>query len=76
MKFTKPEQTLLNRVMRELGRRGGKASANSLTPEQRRARATKAAHAAAKSLTPAGRSAKAAKAGRARQAKRKEALRA
>lgn len=68
MKFTKQEQTLLHRVMRELGRRGGKASANSLTPEQRRARATKAAHAAAKSLTSAERSAKAAKAGRARQA--------
>lgn len=69
MRFTKQEQTLLRRVMRELGRRGGKASANSLTPEQRRARATKAAHAAAKSLTPAERSAKATKAGRARQAK-------
>jgi len=68
VKFTKQEQTLLHRVMRELGRRGGKASANSLTPQQRRARATKAAHAAAKSLTSAERSAKAAKAGRARQA--------
>ncbi len=55
--------------MRELGRLGGKASANSLTPAERSARATKAAHAAAKSLTPAERSAKAAKAGRARQAK-------
>jgi hypothetical protein len=71
--FTKQEKSLLRRVMRELGRRGGKASANSLTPEQRRARATKAAHAAAKSLTPTERSSKAAKAGRARQAKRKEA---
>jgi hypothetical protein len=76
MKFTKQEQTLLHRVMREFGRRGGKASAQSLSPEQRSERATKAARAAAKSLSPAERRAKAAKAGRARQAKRKAAMHA
>lgn len=71
MNFTKQERTLLRRVMRELGRRGEKASAARMTPEQRQQRATKAARAAANSLSPAERRAKAVKAGRARQAKRR-----
>jgi hypothetical protein len=42
MRITKEQQALLSAALRELGRRGGKASAAALTPEQRRARAVKA----------------------------------
>jgi len=45
MKITKSQRALLSTVMRELGRRGGKASAAALTPEERRAKATKAGRA-------------------------------
>lgn len=42
MRITKQQRAVLSRVMRQLGRQGGKASAARLTPEQRRARSTKA----------------------------------
>ncbi len=45
MKVTAREQKLLSRVLRELGRKGGRASARVLTPEQRTARARKAGRA-------------------------------
>jgi hypothetical protein len=42
MRITKEQQALLSATLRELGRRGGKASAAALTPEQRHARGVKA----------------------------------
>ena len=46
-RISKKERASLTSVLRELGRRGGKASASALTPEQRRARAVKAGNASA-----------------------------
>lgn len=42
-----PESERLSRYFSEMGRKGGKARAKKLTPEQRRASATKASKAAA-----------------------------
>ena len=42
MKFTKQQRALLSAVMRDLGRWGGLATAARMTPEQRRARSSKA----------------------------------
>jgi hypothetical protein len=47
MKFTKQQRALLSAVMRDLGRRGGLATAANMTPEQRRARSSKALQARA-----------------------------
>ncbi|MEK7750438.1 MAG: hypothetical protein AAB654_00885 [Acidobacteriota bacterium] len=38
----------MSRIMREMGRKGGKTAAQQMTPEQRRERARKAAAASAK----------------------------
>lgn len=42
LKITARQRSVLRNVMRELGRRGGKASAKALTAEQRRAKARRA----------------------------------
>jgi hypothetical protein len=57
-------QDLIRQVMAELGSRGGKRSLETMTPEERTARAKKAALAAAKKRT-------AERIARERQAKRK-----
>jgi len=46
-----PDPELLSRYFSELGRKGGKARAKRLTPEQRKASATKASKAAAVART-------------------------
>jgi hypothetical protein len=70
--MSKKERDVLAKVLRQLGSIGGKASADSLTPEQRRARARKAGKASAKSLSRDERRARAVKAGKASAAKRRE----
>jgi hypothetical protein len=48
--MNKLEQAVLTRVLRQLGRHGGCASAAALTPCQRRARAAKTGKASAAAL--------------------------
>jgi hypothetical protein len=63
-----PESERLSRYFSEMGRKGGKARAKKLTPEQRRASATKASKAAS---VVRQKKAKDRKAAQARWAKRK-----
>jgi hypothetical protein len=56
------KMTKMREAARQLGAAGGKASAASLTPEQRKARASAAGKAAALNLTPEQRSERARKA--------------
>ena len=62
-----PRQRAYKRIVAEMGRKGGKASAAALTPEQRQARASAAGKASAAAMTPKQRKERARRAGSARR---------
>ena len=59
MTLTQVERTKMSRIMSEYGRRRGKATARRMRPDERSARASKAALAAAANMTAEERTARA-----------------